>query len=259
LAAVAVIATLTACGSSHHVQSSQLVPPYSGRLYSVAAVKQAFSQLGLELHGKHVQPGMVSFQVQFSLGGQPAGRAGTLVVATRRSAVGTSPLPGREADYANVAVFTKSGSRDEIWGALSALRWGTIAQGKPASGVIVPGKSIGNIWLGERRKAVEKAFGPGTRGRYRGLVSYFGGHLVVSYEFHDGIYNWVTALSTRWRGYHTRSGIHVGSTAEDLRRLFVTCGSSLGCYVQEGQWPDALATNFMLRNGRVTEIGMGNA
>jgi len=247
------VGLLAGCASSSHRAI------YSGRLYSVAEVRRAFGQLGLVLHEKHVQPGTVSYQVRFSLSGRPAGPAGTLVVATRRSAVGSSTLPGQETDYANVSMFTKSSSRDEIWGALSALRWGTIAQSKPASGVIVPGKSIGEIRLGDKRKAVEKAFGPGTPGRYRGFVTYFGGHVVVSYEFHGGIYDFVTRLSTRWPGYHMRSGVHIGSTAKDLRRLFVTCGPNSQCSLLEGQWPDALATTFTTRHGKVTGIDMGNA
>jgi hypothetical protein len=235
---------------------------YSGRLYSVADVQRAFAQLGWKLRPSPSQhKGVVALAAHWNVPGQgipPTAVGGVVEVATMRTMIGNEPsFPGRRTSYANVTAFGGFGTLDNVRGALSALRWGTLDRAKPASDLIVPGKSIGPFRLDESRAAVEKAFGPGTHGRYRGSVSYFGGRVGVSYEFHDDIYDWVTALSTRSPDYHTRSGIHVGSSAQALRRLFVTCEGKGMCYVLAGPWPDALTTNFLLRHGRVTAIGFG--
>jgi hypothetical protein len=169
---------------------------------------------------------------------------------------GSLSLPGRATRYANVTAFTKPYVLDEVRGALSALRWGTFAQERPGGQLIVLGKSIGKIWLGERRRAVEKALGPGMP-RRPGVVWYLGGRLVVDYGFHDRVYPWVSYLETRWAGYHTRSGVHVGSSRQDLRRLFVSCERKSLCYLEASPWPDALATSFTMRDGKVVEIDMG--
>ena len=236
---------------------------YSGRLYSVADVERAFAQLGWRLRrAPSRQPGVATLAAFWNVPGQgipPTARGGFVEVATQRTMVGNEPsFPGRRTSFANVTAFGGFGTLDNVRGALSALRWGTLARAKPARDLIVPGKSIGPFRLDESRAAVEKAFGPGRRGPYRGGVSYFGGRVEVSYEFHDGIYNGVTALSTRSPRYHTRSGIHVGSSVQALRKLFVTCEGKSMCYVLAGPWPDALTTNFLLSHGRVTEIGFGN-
>ena len=103
---------------------------------------------------------------------------------------------------------------------------------------------------------VEKALGR-DKPNGRGVVSYFGGHLLVDYEFHDRIYPWVSSLATRWSGFHTGSEIHVGSTREALRTLYVTCDSRIECHLLADPWPDALATSFTVRDGKVAEIGIG--
>jgi hypothetical protein len=120
----------------------------------------------------------------------------------------------------------------------------------------VPGGSIGGIRLGEPRKSVEKAFGSGRSLRH-GVISYFGGHVLLTYDFHDREYNWVAGLWTRWGGFRTRSGVHVGSSRQELRRIYATCDDKTECHLLEGPWPDALATNFTMRNGKVAEIGLG--
>jgi hypothetical protein len=236
---------------------------YSGRLYSVQDVERAFAQFGWKLRPAPTQHrGVVTLQAFWNIRRHfiPLNaRGGVVEVATERSMIGNEqPLPGRHTSFANVTVFPGFGGLEIVRGALSAIRWGTIAQGKPGSDLIVPGKSIGPFRLGEKRAAVERAFGPGTPERYRGFVSYFGGRIRVSYEFHGGIYNWVTSLSTRSPRYHMRSGIQVGSSVQALRRLFVTCGSKTTCYVLAGPWPDALATTFSLRHGRVSKISFVN-
>ena len=139
---------------------------------------------------------------------------------------------------------------------MSALRWGTTPV-KPGRRLIGLGDSIGGIRLGQSRQSIEKAFGPGTS-KHRGLVRYFGGHLLVDYWFHDGLYKHVEYLLTRWGGYHTRSGVHVGSSRKDLRPLFVSCESKPECWLQAGPTPDPVGTVFTVRHGKVVQIEVGS-
>ena len=269
LVAIGVLATASACGSSHnaHPRTSDRrfrIAPYSGRLYSVRQVRRAFAALGLELHvGARDAPGYVSLLNNARLGPEhipSPPRIVTVEVATRRSA-GESPRllwrhGTRVTRYANVTVFSKPYVLDQVRAAVSALRWGTASRLKPGRKLIVLGSSIGGIWLGESRTNVEKKFGPGHSMR-RGLVSYFGGHLLVNYWFHDGLYKQVEYLQTRWPGYRTRSGVHVGSSRRELRPLYVTC-TKRECFLQAGPMPDAIGTSFTIRHGRVAEITVGS-
>jgi hypothetical protein len=251
---------LAGCGGSRHVQ------PYSGRLYSIAQVQGAFAALGLRLHTDSRHPGLTVLVNNHHLG-QPYLRAVprllTVVVADRRHAT-TSPASLRKRGrsrltrYANVTVFYKPSILDEVRGSISTLRWGT-SRAKPGRQLIVPGGSIGGIRLGEPRKDVEKAFGPGRSMRHGLIRSYFGGHVLLTYDFHDREYKWVAGLWTRWAGFHTRSGVHVGSGRQELRRIYATCDSKTECHLLEGPWPDALATGFVMRHGKVAEIGIGNS
>lgn len=84
-------------------------------------------------------------------------------------------------------------------------------------------------------------------------MSYFGGHLVVDYWFHDGLTTQVEALQTRWGGFRTPSGVHVGSPRQDLRALHVTCGGGK-CSRLTGRMPDAPAIVFTMRHGTVVQI-----
>jgi hypothetical protein len=79
----------------------------------------------------------------------------------------------------------------------------------------------------------------------------------VIYWFHDGLQKYVAGLGTQWVGFRTRSGVHVGSSRRELRRIYATCDSKTECHLLEGPWPDALATSFVMRNGKVAEIGIG--
>jgi hypothetical protein len=125
-------------------------------------------------------------------------------------------------------------------------------QRTPQSRLIVPGQSVGGIRLGEPRGSVEKALGRGTSKR-RGLVRYFGGRLLVNYWFHDGLTTRVEGLETRWGGFHTRSGVHVGSSRQELRALHVTCRNG-ECSRAAGGMPDAPGTVFTMRHGKVVQI-----
>jgi hypothetical protein len=180
-------------------------------------------------------------------------------VATRRLA-GESTLVWRHGTrvtrYANVTAFSKPYVLDQVRAAVPALRWGTAARTKPGRKLIVPGSSIGRIWLGESRRNVEKKFGHG-HSTQRGLVSYFGGHLLVNYWFHDRLYKQVEYLQTRWPGYRTRSGVHVGSSRRELRPLYVTCTKG-DCSLQAGPMPDAIGTIFTIRHRKVVEITVGS-
>ena len=122
----------------------------------------------------------------------------------------------------------------------------------PKNRLIVLGDSIAGISLGEPRKSVEKAFGHGKT-RRRGLVWYFGGRLQVDYWFHDRLTTRVEGLETRWGGFHTRPGVHIGTSRQALRALHVTCGDGQ-CSRAAGRMPDAPGTVFTMRHGTVAQI-----
>ena len=122
----------------------------------------------------------------------------------------------------------------------------------PKNRLIVLGASIAGISLGEPRKRVEKAFGHGKT-RRRGLVWYFGGRLLVDYWFHDRLTTRVEEVETRWGGFHTRSGVHIGISRQALRALHVTCGDG-ECSRAAGRMPDAPGTVFTMRHGRIAQI-----
>jgi hypothetical protein len=256
LALLGVLTTLAACGASHRTSA------YSGRPYSVAQVRRAFASLGLELHTESRRaPGLVFLLNNRRLGPEripSPPRIVTVVVVTKPAKADSSTsLPGRVTRYANVTAFSKPYVLDEVRGAISALRWGALTRAKPGTHLIVLADSIGGIRLDESRRSVEKAFGRGVSKR-RGLVRYFGGHLLVNYWFHDGLYRRVMYLRTRWGGYHTRSGVHVGSSRQELRALYVSCSTKTGCWLQAGPTPDPLGTVFTLRHGKVAAIEIGS-
>ena len=269
LAAAGVVATASACASSHraHLSSKELQvrsTPDSGRLYSLSEVRRAFAALGLELHrGPRPAPGLVSLVNNARLGPQhipSPPRVVTVFVVTRRQGDEKTQFErGRNTQitrYANITVVSKPDVLYQVKGAVSALRWGTASSlGKPRRGLIVLGSSIDRIRLDESRTDVEKAFGVGRSIR-PGLVSYFGGHLIVNYWFHDGLYKQVEYLETRWRGYRTPSGVHVGSSRRELRSLYVTCAKG-NCVLLAGPWPDPVGTSFTMRHGKVVEITIG--
>ena len=122
----------------------------------------------------------------------------------------------------------------------------------PTNRLVVLGRSIAGITLGEPRTSVDKALGGGTPKR-RGLVSYFGGRLLVDYWFHDRLTAKVQGLETTWPGFHTRSGVHVGTTLRALRAVHVTCGGGT-CSRASGRGPDAPGTVFTLRRRKVSQI-----
>jgi hypothetical protein len=136
---------------------------------------------------------------------------------------------------------------------LSACRGSDSQQRTSQNRLITLGHSIGGIRLGEPRRSVEKALGPGRSGG-RGLVWYFGGRLRVDYWFHDRLTTRVEGLETKWGGFHTRSGMHVGSSREELRALHVACPRDGDCSRAAGRMPDAPGTVLTMRHGKVAQI-----
>jgi hypothetical protein len=119
--------------------------------------------------------------------------------------------------------------------------------------LIVPGVSIGNIHFRESRSAVERALGPGKR-IAPDYFSYLGGRLRIGYSYHDGYTGRAQALVTRWSGYRTLSGIHVGSTRQSLKGLHVNCFNGMCASPQNPDYPGII---FTMRHGRVVEIFVG--
>ncbi len=127
--------------------------------------------------------------------------------------------------------------------------------GVPTRRLITPDSSIGAIRLTEPRASVERILGRGTS-THRGVVSYFGGRLVVNYWFHDGLTKRVQFLATRWPGFHTRSGVRVGSSRQALRALHVSCIPGQ-CSRHAARETDSNGTIFTMRSGKVAEIEVG--
>jgi hypothetical protein len=107
--------------------------------------------------------------------------------------------------------------------------------------------------LREPRRALEKALGPG-KSKSRGLVLYFGDRLLVDYWFHDRLTRRAEYLKTNWGGFHTRSGVHVGSSQRDLSR--VGCIDRI-CTRPLFEGADAPATGYGIRKGKIAWIAVG--
>jgi hypothetical protein len=127
-----------------------------------------------------------------------------------------------------------------------------VPQRLPRNRLIFLGHSIGGISLNEPQRTVEKAFGSG-KSKSRGVVLYFGGRLLVTYWFHDRLTTRVEGLETRWRGFHTRSGVRVGTNRQDLRALHFPCSDGT-CSRAAGRGPDAPGTVIEMRHGKVAQI-----
>jgi len=126
----------------------------------------------------------------------------------------------------------------------------------PQDRLIVPGVSIAGIRFGTPRRDVAKRLGTGTP-IHRDLVSYWNGRLYVVYSFHDGYTGRVQALVTRWPGFRTRSGLHVGSSGQGLRSLGFGCANG-SCGRGNSQTPDAQGTILTMHHGKVAEIFVGS-
>ena len=125
----------------------------------------------------------------------------------------------------------------------------------PKNKGIVLGRSIGAISLGERRTSVRRALGGGKR-LSRGAFSYFGGRLLISYWFHDQLTPRVNYIKTTWSGFHTRSGVHVGTSQRDLRLPAGSCAHGT-CGIAARKGADAPGTGFGIRQAKVAWIAVG--
>jgi hypothetical protein len=126
----------------------------------------------------------------------------------------------------------------------------------PKDRVIVLNRSIGPISLDERGTIVRRTLGPGKR-LGRGEVSYFDGRLTISYWFHDQLTHWVSYIKTTWGGFHTRSGVRVGTSR---RNLHLPRGSCFGrtCAIAESG-ADAPGTEFGIRAHKIAWIAIGHS
>jgi hypothetical protein len=121
--------------------------------------------------------------------------------------------------------------------------------GSSDSHLIVLDRSIGLVHLGESRGDVRNALGRGTSSH--GWVSYLRGRLLVDYVYKVRKTTHVQALVTRWIGFRTHSGIHVGSTVQEVRqRLHLACGGGSCTTVGPGKPSTILST----RHGKVVRI-----
>lgn len=131
---------------------------------------------------------------------------------------------------------------------------GSLGHKLPPNRLIVLGRSIAGIQIGQSRASVEKAFGRG-RSMRPGFVWYFGGRLLVDYWVHDGLQTWVGDLETTWPGFHTRSGLHVGSGRRALPpRAICRRGGECGLPDRQEPPPDAPGSSFTMRHGKVVKI-----
>jgi hypothetical protein len=139
--------------------------------------------------------------------------------------------------------------------AIALTGCGSSRHALPKNRLIVLGRSIGPISLGERRSAVMRALGSGKRVRL-GIASYFGGRLFVNYWFHDELTQRVSEIETAWDGFHTRSGVRVGTDRRDLHLPGRSCLGDL-CAVAASKGPDAPGTGFRIRNDKIARISVG--
>lgn len=174
--------------------------------------------------------------------------AATLVPVARRRLIGATAV----FIVCAVVLYFSSVIAWRLHAPASAGNLGATSGRVPENRLILLGQSIGGIHLYESRRRVEKAFGPGVSLR-PGVVSYFGGRLIVDYSFHDRLTTGVNGIETNWSGFHTRSGVRVGSTQQTLRALHVACGYG-DCSLAAGPMPDASGTVFTMRHGKVAQI-----
>ena len=125
----------------------------------------------------------------------------------------------------------------------------------PTNRVIVLGRSIGAISLGEGRSSIRRTLGAGKR-LSRGVFSYFGGRVLISYWFHDQLTQRVNYTKTKWSGFHTRSGVHVGTSRRDLHFPAGSCLNGI-CGLAASKGADAPGTAFGIRRRKVAWIAVG--
>jgi len=126
----------------------------------------------------------------------------------------------------------------------------------PANRLVVLNQSIGPVRLGESRVALEKTLGRGTREPCG--ASYFGGRLLVGFCPKDTPVAYVAVISTRWAGFHTRSGLRVGASREKASSLpGMICGVGFCDEYIRPRHADGPLTDIRTRHRRVTAILIG--
>jgi hypothetical protein len=178
-------------------------------------------------------------------------------------------LPGEIGEIELVS-RTVRGRRTILLGGVAALAAGGAAAAvfaasnhasntasvSPENRLIVLDHSIGPVSLGESRKRVEKALGPGTRMQRCG-ATYFGGRLEVNYCPKEYPTKYVAGIWTHWAGFHTRSGLRVGASRQMASSIpGMTCGSGFCDHYLRPRHADGPVTDITTRHRTVTEIGV---
>jgi hypothetical protein len=128
---------------------------------------------------------------------------------------------------------------------------------------LILGRSIGPISFGEKKTKIEAAYGRGQKvalksGTARAVVVFYPAVSIgVVYGANSQGKAAVAILETDARQYHTRSGIGVGSTVANLKKIGAECGLTVGS-CQLGISASKPGTTFLLdeQGTRVSRVAI---